>query len=84
MELLIDPFVLIYLTLYRFTPEYIYLQRDDVDFFEDANCKHFLYVPDLYFDDTVQVAHSLVSKVCLTSSEVFRCKFLIISCCYYT
>ncbi|KAJ8925500.1 hypothetical protein NQ315_009338, partial [Exocentrus adspersus] len=56
----------------KFTPEYIFLQRDMVEFYSDANCKHYLFVPDLYFDnstDSPYQAHDLVSKVCLTNNE---------------
>ncbi|XP_074035675.1 uncharacterized protein [Leptinotarsa decemlineata] len=57
----------------KFTPEYFSLPYENpTGFYSDRNCKHYLYVPELYFDNPLSTSNSLVAKVCLNEPEVFR------------
>ncbi|XP_072392607.1 uncharacterized protein [Diabrotica undecimpunctata] len=57
----------------RFVPDYMYLPYDNsLGLHGDNDCMHYLYVPELYFDDIMSTSNSLISKVCLTEPEDFR------------
>ncbi|CAH1117352.1 unnamed protein product [Phaedon cochleariae] len=57
----------------QFTPDYINLPFDNyVRIYSDRDCKHYLYVPELYFEDQLTTLNSLVSKVCIRSAAPFK------------
>ncbi|CAG9860550.1 unnamed protein product [Phyllotreta striolata] len=60
----------------RFVPDYMYLPLDNPTgmIYKDSDCHHYLYVPELYIEDSASYANTLVSKLCLKNAENFRCK----------
>ncbi|CAH1110912.1 unnamed protein product [Psylliodes chrysocephalus] len=58
----------------KFSPDYVYLpyQNPSGAYYTDSNCKHYLFVPELYFDNKNSYSNALVSKVCLSEPETFR------------
>ncbi|KAJ8960133.1 hypothetical protein NQ318_003852 [Aromia moschata] len=56
----------------KFIPEQIYLPHDGIRYYGDENCKHYLFVPDLSFDNSSPTVHNLKNRVCLTEVEEFR------------
>ncbi|KAG5889933.1 hypothetical protein JTB14_028943 [Gonioctena quinquepunctata] len=57
----------------KFSPEYFSLPYENpAGVYTDRNCMHYLYVPELYFDNPLSQSSSLVAKVCLSEPEDFR------------
>ncbi|XP_057651460.1 uncharacterized protein LOC130891015 [Diorhabda carinulata] len=57
----------------KFSPDYISIPYDNsLGIHKDSDCYHYLYVPELYFDNPYSLFSGLVAKVCLETAEDFR------------